>query len=159
MIKGVTRIDDAKRAVDAGVTAISVSNHGGNELYGTPATTLALRAVAEADGDQIEVLLDGGIRRGGDVVKAVALGARDDRPRLPVGPGRTARRRWRTCPISCAAASTRPCSGRVTPASNELTPDDMLVPPRFTRRLGAADESARRILNHGSRPPEEADTR
>jgi pre-mycofactocin synthase len=75
MIKGVTRIDDAKRAVDAGVTAISVSNHGGNDLDGTPATTRALRAVVEAVGDQMEVLLDGGIRRGGDVVKAVALGA------------------------------------------------------------------------------------
>lgn len=76
MIKGVTRIDDAKRAVDAGVTAISVSNHGGNDLDGTPTTTRALRAVVEAVGDQMEALLDGGIRRGGDVVKAVALGAR-----------------------------------------------------------------------------------
>ena len=70
------RVDDAKRAVDAGVTAISVSNHGGNNLDGTPASIRALPAVAEAVGDQIEVLLDGGIRRGGDVVKALALGAR-----------------------------------------------------------------------------------
>jgi heme/flavin dehydrogenase (mycofactocin system) len=76
MLKGVTRVDDARRAVDAGVTAISVSNHGGNNLDGTPATIRALPAVAEAVGDQIEVLLDGGIRRGSDVVKAVALGAR-----------------------------------------------------------------------------------
>jgi L-lactate dehydrogenase (cytochrome)/glycolate oxidase len=76
MIKGVTRVDDAKRAVDAGVTAISVSNHGGNDLDGTPATIRALPAVAEAVGGQVEVLLDGGIRRGGDVVKAVGLGAR-----------------------------------------------------------------------------------
>jgi pre-mycofactocin synthase len=76
MLKGVTRIDDAKRAVDAGATAISVSNHGGNNLDGTPATIRALQPIADAVGGQIEVLLDGGIRRGSDVVKAVALGAR-----------------------------------------------------------------------------------
>ncbi len=76
MLKGVMRVDDAKRAVDAGVSAISVSNHGGNNLDGTPASIRALPAVAAAVGDQIEVLLDGGIRRGSDVVKAVALGAR-----------------------------------------------------------------------------------
>ena len=76
MLKGVMRVDDAKRAVDAGVTAISVSNHGGNNLDGTPAPIRALPAVAAAVGDQIEVLLDGGIRRGGDVAKALALGAK-----------------------------------------------------------------------------------
>src|SRR5258708_6531150 len=76
LLKGVIRVDDARRAVDAGVTAISVSNHGGNNLDGTPATIRALPAIAEAVGGQVEVLLDGGIRRGGDVVKAVALGAR-----------------------------------------------------------------------------------
>src|SRR5947208_16489484 len=76
MLKGVMRLDDAKRAVDAGVSAISVSNHGGNNLDGTPASIRALPAVAEAVGDQIEVLLDGGVRRGSDVVKALALGAR-----------------------------------------------------------------------------------
>jgi L-lactate dehydrogenase (cytochrome)/glycolate oxidase len=76
MLKGVMRVDDAKRAVDSGVTAISVSNHGGNNLDGTPATIRALPAIAEAVGDQIEVLLDGGVRRGSDVVKALALGAK-----------------------------------------------------------------------------------
>jgi isopentenyl diphosphate isomerase/L-lactate dehydrogenase-like FMN-dependent dehydrogenase len=76
MLKGVMRVDDAKRAVDSGVSAISVSNHGGNNLDGTPASIRALPAVAAAVGDQVEVLLDGGIRRGSDVVKAVALGAR-----------------------------------------------------------------------------------
>jgi pre-mycofactocin synthase len=76
MLKGVSRVDDAKRAVDAGVSAISVSNHGGNNLDGTPATIRALPAVADAVGSQVEVLLDGGIRRGSDVVKALALGAR-----------------------------------------------------------------------------------
>src|SRR5689334_23690219 len=72
----MTRIDDARRAVDAGATAVSVSNHGGNDLDGTPATIRVLPAVAAAVGDQVEILLDGGIRRGGDVVKALALGAR-----------------------------------------------------------------------------------
>lgn len=76
MLKGVTRIDDAERAVEVGVTAISVSNHGGNNLDGTPATIRILPALVEAVGDEIEVLLDGGIRRGSDVIKALALGAR-----------------------------------------------------------------------------------
>jgi heme/flavin dehydrogenase (mycofactocin system) len=76
MLKGVMRVDDARRAVDAGVTAISVSNHGGNNLDGTPAPIRALPAIANAVGDQVEIVLDGGIRRGSDVVKAVALGAR-----------------------------------------------------------------------------------
>jgi isopentenyl diphosphate isomerase/L-lactate dehydrogenase-like FMN-dependent dehydrogenase len=76
LLKGVIRVDEAKRAVDAGVSALSVSNHGGNNLDGTPATIRALPAIAEAVGDQVEVLLDGGIRRGSDVVKALALGAR-----------------------------------------------------------------------------------
>ncbi|WP_222432249.1 pre-mycofactocin synthase MftD [Leekyejoonella antrihumi] len=76
MLKGVCRVDDALRAVDAGVTALSVSNHGGNNLDGTPATIRVLASIAQAAGDQVEVLLDGGVRRGSDVVKALALGAR-----------------------------------------------------------------------------------
>lgn len=76
VLKGVSRVDDAKRAVDAGVDAISVSNHGGNNLDGTPASIRMLKPVADAVGDQVEVLLDGGVRRGSDVVKALALGAR-----------------------------------------------------------------------------------
>jgi pre-mycofactocin synthase len=76
LLKGVMRVDDALRAAEIGASAISVSNHGGNNLDGTPAAVRALPAVVEAVGDQIEVLLDGGIRRGSDVVKALALGAR-----------------------------------------------------------------------------------
>lgn len=76
MLKGVSRVDDARRAVDAGVDAISVSNHGGNNLDGTPATIRVLKPIADAVGEQIEVVLDGGVRRGSDVVKALALGAR-----------------------------------------------------------------------------------
>lgn len=75
MIKGITRVDEARRAVDSGATAISVSNHGGNNLDTTPATIRLLPGIADAVGDQVEVLLDGGVRRGSDVVKALALGA------------------------------------------------------------------------------------
>jgi heme/flavin dehydrogenase (mycofactocin system) len=76
MLKGVMRVDDARRAVDAGFSAISVSNHGASSLDGTPASIRALPGVVAAVGEEIEVLLDGGIRRGGDVVKALSLGAR-----------------------------------------------------------------------------------
>jgi isopentenyl diphosphate isomerase/L-lactate dehydrogenase-like FMN-dependent dehydrogenase len=76
LLKGVSRLDDARRAVDAGVSAISVSNHGGNNLDSTPAAVRMLPGIAEAVGSQIEVLLDGGVRRGGDVAKALALGAK-----------------------------------------------------------------------------------
>ena len=76
VIKGITHPDDALRAVEIGADAISVSNHGGNNLDGTPASIRALPAVAEAVNGATEVLLDGGIRRGSDVIKAVALGAR-----------------------------------------------------------------------------------
>ncbi|GGD70070.1 pre-mycofactocin synthase MftD [Microbacterium murale] len=76
MLKGVSRVDDARRAADIGVDALSVSNHGGNNLDATPASVRMLPSIADAVGDQVEVLLDGGIRRGSDVAKALALGAR-----------------------------------------------------------------------------------
>jgi isopentenyl diphosphate isomerase/L-lactate dehydrogenase-like FMN-dependent dehydrogenase len=138
MLKGVTRIDDARRAVDVGVTAISVSNHGGNNLDGTPATIRVLPAVAEAVGDQIEVLLDGGVRRGSDVVKAVALGAR------AVMIGRAYL--WGLAANGQAGVenvldilrsgidSTLLGLGRSS--VHELTADDLVVPPGFTRALG-----------------------
>ena len=75
-VKGITRVDDAKRAVDAGATAIQVSNHGGNNLDSTPAPIRVLPGIAEAVGSEVEIIMDGGIRRGSDVVKALALGAR-----------------------------------------------------------------------------------
>jgi heme/flavin dehydrogenase (mycofactocin system) len=76
LIKGITHPDDARHAVDIGADAISVSNHGGSNLDTTPASIRALPAVAEAVAGRLEILLDGGIRRGSDVVKALALGAR-----------------------------------------------------------------------------------
>lgn len=74
--KGVLTGDDARRAVDCGVSAIVVSNHGGRQLDGVPATMTALVDVLDAVGTDVEVFVDGGFRRGADVVKAVAVGAR-----------------------------------------------------------------------------------
>ena len=76
VVKGVLTAEDAKRAVDEGADAIVVSNHGGRQLDGAPATLRVLPEVVRAVGDRTEVLMDGGIRRGGDVAKALALGAR-----------------------------------------------------------------------------------
>lgn len=76
MVKGIGRADEARRAADAGATAISVSNHGGNNLDGTPAPIRVLPEVVDTVGDRIEVVMDSGIRRGSDVVKALALGAK-----------------------------------------------------------------------------------
>ena len=76
VVKGLLRVDDARRAIDVGADAIVVSNHGGNALDSTPATIRILPEFVDAVGDQVEVLVDGGIRRGGDIVKALAIGAR-----------------------------------------------------------------------------------
>ncbi|RRQ28683.1 mycofactocin system-associated heme/flavin dehydrogenase [Rhodococcus sp. Eu-32] len=76
MLKGISRVDDAHRAVNIGCDALSVSNHGGNNLDGTPASIRLLPAIVDAVGDQVEITLDGGVRRGSDVAKALALGAR-----------------------------------------------------------------------------------
>ncbi|SPM32868.1 FMN-dependent dehydrogenase, includes L-lactate dehydrogenase and type II isopentenyl diphosphate isomerase [Mycobacterium rhizamassiliense] len=139
MLKGVMRVDDAKRAVDAGVSAISVSNHGGNNLDGTPASIRALPAVVDAVGDQVEVLLDGGIRRGSDVVKAVALGAR------AVMIGRAYL--WGLAANGQAGVENvldvlrggvdSALMGLGHASIHDLSPEDILVPPGFTRTLGA----------------------
>ncbi len=75
-LKGVLRADDATRAVERGVQALIVSNHGGRQLDHAPASLDVLPEIVEAVGDRAEVLVDGGVRRGSDVVKALALGAR-----------------------------------------------------------------------------------
>jgi L-lactate dehydrogenase (cytochrome) len=76
VVKGIHVADDARRAADEGIDAIVVSNHGGRQLDSVWPTIRMLPEVVKAVGDRTEVLLDGGIRRGGDVVKAVCLGAR-----------------------------------------------------------------------------------
>lgn len=141
MLKGVMRVDDALRAVDAGFTAISVSNHGGNNLDSTPATIRALPAVADAVGDQVEVLLDGGIRRGSDVVKAVALGAR------AVMIGRAYL--WGLAANGQAGVENvldvlrmgidSALLGLGRPSVHDLSPADLLIPAGFTRTLGVPE--------------------
>jgi len=76
VVKGVHTGDDARCAIDSGADAVIVSNHGGRQLDGVPASLRALPEVLDAVNGRVEVLMDGGIRRGGDIVKAIALGAR-----------------------------------------------------------------------------------
>ena len=143
LLKGVSRIDDAKRAVDAGVTAISVSNHGGNNLDSTPATIRMLPGIAEAVGGQVEVLLDGGIRRGGDVAKALAFGAR------AVMIGRAYL--WGLAANGQAGVENvldilrggldSAVLGLGHRSIEELSPADFYVPPGFRRELGAEPEA------------------
>jgi heme/flavin dehydrogenase (mycofactocin system) len=138
MLKGVTRIDDAKRAVDTGVSAISVSNHGGNNLDGTPATIRMLPGIANAVGDQVEVLLDGGVRRGGDVVKALALGAKAvmiGRAYL-WGLGANGQAGVENVLDLLRSGIDACLLGLGHSSIADLTPDDLVIPPGFTRRLG-----------------------
>ncbi|MEU5060164.1 MULTISPECIES: pre-mycofactocin synthase MftD [unclassified Streptomyces] len=139
LVKGIIRVDDAKRAVDVGAQAISVSNHGGNNLDSTPATIRALPAIAEAVGGQIEVLLDGGVRRGSDVVKALALGAR------AVMIGRAYL--WGLAAGGQAGVENvldilrggidSALLGLGRSSVHDLTPDDVVLPQGFTHALGA----------------------
>ncbi|MFD5496874.1 pre-mycofactocin synthase MftD [Streptomyces sp. NPDC001812] len=139
LLKGVTRVDDALRAVDAGVSALSVSNHGGNNLDTTPATIRLLPAIADAVGHDVEVLLDGGVRRGGDVAKALALGAR------AVLVGRAYL--WGLAANGQAGVENvldilrggldSAVLGLGHPSVHDLSPDDLVVPDGFTRVAGA----------------------
>ena len=139
MLKGVIRVDDARRAVeDVGVTALSVSNHGGNNLDGTPASIRALAAVVEAVDGRAEVLLDGGVRRGSDVVKALALGAR------AVMIGRAYL--WGLAANGQAGVENvldilrsgieSALLGLGHGSIHELSPDDLVIPDGFARHLG-----------------------
>ena len=76
IIKGVLDVEDARIAAKTGADAIVVSNHGGRQLDGAPSSISALPAVADAVGSEIEIMFDGGIRSGQDVMRALALGAR-----------------------------------------------------------------------------------
>jgi pre-mycofactocin synthase len=137
VVKGVMRTDVARHAVDIGATAVSVSNHGGNNLDGTPASIRALPSIAAAVGDQVEVLFDGGIRRGSDVVIALALGAK------AVLLGRA--HLW-----GLAAAGSRGVNNAVEVMRGgmdstllalghssiaDLSPDDVILPADFSRGL------------------------
>jgi L-lactate dehydrogenase (cytochrome)/glycolate oxidase len=138
MVKGVTRVDDAKRVVATGASALSVSNHGGNNLDGTPAPLRCLPAIADAVGGEIEVLLDGGVRRGSDVVKAMCLGARS----VMIGRAYL----WGLAVNGQAGVenvldilrggidSTLLGLGRAS--VSELTREDVVAPPDFYRQLG-----------------------
>ncbi len=75
MLKGVQDVDDARIAADMGIEAVALSNHGGRQLDSSPAPFELLPATVDAVGDRVEVLVDGGIRRGSDIVKAVSMGA------------------------------------------------------------------------------------
>ncbi len=144
MLKGVIRVDDARRAVDAGFSAISVSNHGGNNLDGTPASIRALPAIAEAVGDQVEVLLDGGIRRGSDVVKALALGAKAvmiGRAYL-WGLAATGQAGVENVLDIMRAGIESALIGLGRASTAELVGDDVIVPPGFTRAVGTQAEAA-----------------
>lgn len=139
MIKGIVRIDDAREAVRAGFSCLSVSNHGGNNLDSTPAAIRALPAIVDAVGEDIEVVMDGGVRRGSDVVKALALGARAvmiGRPYLwALGAhGQTGVENVLDV-LRNGIDSTLLGLGRSR--VKELSQDDVVVPERFIRRLGA----------------------
>jgi len=75
IIKGVQTVEDCRRAVDSGATAVMLSNHGGRQLDGSPAPVDIISPVADALRDRLEIICDGGIRRGSHIVKALALGA------------------------------------------------------------------------------------
>jgi pre-mycofactocin synthase len=140
LIKGVMHPEDARRAVDAGADAISVSNHGGNNLDGTPASIRALPAIADAVGGEVEVLLDGGVRRGSDVVKALALGARAvliGRAYLwGMAAGGEAGVKNVLEILRAGIDETLVGLGRAS--IHDLVPDDVIVPAGFARGVGGA---------------------
>lgn len=136
MVKGVTAPDDARRAVEIGATAISVSNHGGNNLDGTPATIRNLPGVVAAVGDEIEVVIDGGIRRGSDVVKALALGARTAMIGRAYLWGLAANGEAGVANVLeiMRAGIEETLNGIGKESIDDLVPEDVLVPDGFTRR-------------------------
>jgi heme/flavin dehydrogenase (mycofactocin system) len=135
LVKGIAHPDDARQAAAIGADAISVSNHGGNNLDGTPASIRLLPAIVEAVGGEVEILLDGGIRRGSDVVKALSLGAR------AVMIGRASL--WGMAAAGEAgvrnvleilhAGIEETLAGLGRSSIHELTPEDIVVPPGFER--------------------------
>jgi heme/flavin dehydrogenase (mycofactocin system) len=139
MIKGIMRVDDAREAVRAGFSCLSVSNHGGNNLDSTPAAIRALPAIVDEVGEQIEVVMDGGVRRGSDVVKALALGARAvmiGRPYLwALGAHGQAGVENVLDVLRNGIDSTLLGLGRSS--VKDLCREDVVIPQGFVRRLGA----------------------
>lgn len=139
MLKGICRVDDAKAAVQAGFTAISVSNHGGNNIDTTPAPIRVLPSIVAAVGNDVEVVMDGGIRRGSDVVKAVALGARS----VMIGRAYL----WALAANGQAGVENvldilrngidATLYGLGHSSIHDLSPEDVVMPAGFTRTLGA----------------------
>lgn len=143
MLKGICRVDDALRAVDSGFAAISVSNHGGNNVDGTPAAIRCLPPIAKAVDGQIEIVMDGGIRRGGDVVKAVALGARAamiGRAALwGLGANGQAGVENVLDVLRMGIDSVLRGTGHARVA--DLSPEDILIPDGFVRELGLPERT------------------
>jgi heme/flavin dehydrogenase (mycofactocin system) len=151
MLKGVCRVDDALRARDVGVTALSVSNHGGNNLDGTPAAIRMVKPISDAVGADLDVVMDGGIRRGSDAVKAVALGAR------AVMIGRAYL--WGLAVngeqgvgnvldlLRSGIDST--LLGLGVASIHDLTPEHLLVPDGFHRTLGTQPTGSARLVEGG----------
>lgn len=139
LLKGICRVDDAKAAVQAGFSAISVSNHGGNNIDTTPAPIRVLPSIVAAVGNEIEVVMDGGIRRGSDVIKAVALGARS----VMIGRAYL----WALAANGQAGVENvldilrngmdATLYGLGHSSIHDLTPEDVIMPAGFTRTLGA----------------------
>ncbi len=133
VVKGIMHPDDARHAVEIGADAISVSNHGGNNLDGSPASIRALPGIVDAVGDEIEVLLDGGIRRGSDVVKGLALGARAvliGRAYL-WGMAANGEAGVRNVLEILRAGIDETLVGLGRASIHDLTPEDLVIPPGF----------------------------
>ena len=142
MIKGLVTPDDARRAIDVGATAIGVSNHGGNNLDTTPSPLRFLPAVVDAVGDQTEIVFDSGIRRGTDVVKALALGAQSVMIGRPWFYGLSVDGERGVFEVLDTFKTTieRALVGLGKSSIHDLDASDVVLPPGFLIEQGVRDE-------------------